>query len=82
MEETTAWIVALVGEHVHHGHANQCVISNIGMLDEIRNRIKDRYELEFSEQSVSTYSFGYRRYNNISDDRDVSLVVEAITIFK
>lgn len=23
------WIVALVGEHVHHGHANQCVISDI-----------------------------------------------------
>lgn len=75
------WIVALVGEHVHHGHSNQCVISDIDMLDDVRKTIKSSYGLEFSEQSASTYSIGYMRYENVSDDRDISLVVERLVMF-
>lgn len=81
MEKETMWIVALVGEHVHHGHANQCVISDLNMLDEVRDRIKNTYGLEFSEYSSSSYSLGYRKYDNISDDRDIALVVETINVF-
>lgn len=75
------WIVALVGEHVHHGHSNQCVISDIDMLDDVRKTIKSSYGLEFSEHNASSYSLGYRRYDNISDTRDISLVVETIDVF-
>lgn len=75
------WIVALVGEHVHHGHANQRVISDLSMLDEVRDHLKDTYGLEFSEHNASSYSLGYRRYDNISDTRDISLVVETINVF-
>lgn len=76
-----AWIVALVGEHVHHGHANQCVISDISKLDNVRKKIKEEHGLEFSEYDSSPSSMWWRKYANTSDARDISLLVERTFVF-
>jgi len=84
MKITSVWVVTLAGEHVHHGHSIEGVIEAIDDLHIIRKKIKETYEIEFeSESSASDYfRSSYRKYMNITDDRDIMLILEKVLIYQ
>lgn len=73
------YVVSLIGKHVHHNMSIQCVIRNLDILDKVRNNVLTSYGIEFEELSSHFYS-GYLRFDNITDDRDISLVVERVSV--
>ena len=51
----------------------------MGDLDKARDIIKEIHGVEFEELS-SRFFNGYWEFNNITDDRDITLVVERVDI--
>ena len=84
MKETFVWVVTLAGEQVHHGHSVQGVIETIDDLRIIREKIKETYKIEFeSENSASDdFKYFYQKYENITDDRDIMLVLERVVMYQ
>lgn len=78
MKTISVWVVTLAGEHVHHGHSVQGVIETANDLCIIREKIKETYGLEFESESSASDNFRsfYKKYDNITDDRNVMLVLE------
>lgn len=75
-----AYVVSLQGKNVLSGHSNQCLIEGMDELKDVRNLMKDKYNLEFTEFCTSFIGTGYQEFGNISDDRDITLVVERVEI--
>lgn len=77
-----AYVVYLWGKHVFSGHSNICLIESHSELDDVRKLVKERYNLEFSEYATESYgSFcGCVKFSNITDNRDITLIVERIDI--
>ena len=50
-------------------------------LDKVRDKIKERHNVEFEELS-SQFTYGYWKFDNISDNRDIYLVVERVDVIK
>lgn len=73
------YVVSLAGEYVHHGMSIQCVIKHIDDLDKVRTMIKERHSIEFEELSANFYN-GYWKFDNITDNRDIHLIVERVDI--
>ena len=84
MKTTSVWGVTLAGEHVHHGHSVQGVIETTDDLCIIREKIKEAYKLEFESEHSSYDDFKsfYRKYENITDDRDIMLVLERVNMYQ
>ena len=75
------WLISLVGTHVFHDQVNVCVTSDLKNQSKIRDFIKQEYGIESStdiKSSRDCFSF-YRCYSNITDDRNISLVIERIS---
>ena len=70
------YVVKLIGENVFHNSTIVCTITKKSNLDRVRVYIKQKYGVEFEEVSARS-CFGCR-YDNITDDRDISLVVENV----
>lgn len=83
MKEKSIWVVALAGKHVFHKYSLQGVVESISNIDAIRNRIKERCNIEFEsdDDAVQYHPESYRSYRNISDNRDITLVVERTTLY-
>lgn len=75
------YVVSLAGKHVFGHLSIQCVITRMSDLDKVRDKIKERHNVEF-EKLANTFACGYWQFDNISDNRDVYLVVERIDVLK
>ena len=84
MKITIVWVVTLAGEHVHHGHSVQGVIETIDDLCIIRKKVKEAYEIEFESANSARDEFEhfYQKYENITDDRDIMLVLERVLMYQ
>jgi hypothetical protein len=84
MKTTFVWVVTLAGEHVHHGHSVQGVIETIDDLRIIREKIKETYKIEFESENSARDDFrsAYRKYMNITDDRDIMLILERVSMYQ
>jgi hypothetical protein len=83
MKTKSIWVVSLAGEHVFHGHTTLGVIESISDLNIIREQVKDRHGILFTsdEDTVQYHASSYRSYNNVSDNRDITLVAERTTLY-
>lgn len=73
------YVVSLAGQHVHNEWSIQCVIQHIDNLDKVRAMIKERHSIEFEELSAKFYN-GYWKFDNITDNRDIYLIVERVDV--
>ena len=71
------YVVSLIGKDVFHDNTIVCTITRISHLDKIRIYIKQKYNVEF-ETLAADFTSGWLRFDNITDDRDISLVVENV----
>ena len=73
------YVVSLAGQSVFHNRGIQYVIKHIDDLDKVRAKIKEDYGIEFEELSSNYYN-GWWNFANITDDRDIHLIVERIDV--
>lgn len=70
------YVCSLIGDDVFHGHSIVGCISNISDLDKVREKIKANCGVEFEELASTFNNSGYLSFANITDRRDIYLVVE------
>lgn len=76
MTKKVCYVVSLVGSNVFHDSSTMCVIESLRQLALVRHMLFQKYATCFTEKATSLESFsGYWKYDNITDDRDISLVV-------
>lgn len=73
------YVVSLMGQSVFHDWGIQYVIKHIDDLDKVRTKIKENHGIEF-EEVTSNYYHGWWNFANITDDRDIHLIVERVDI--
>ena len=71
------YVVSLVGKHVFQENTIVCTITRMSNLDKIRVYIKQKHGIEFEELS-SNFTSSWWCFNNITDNRDISLIVENV----
>ena len=71
------YVVSLVGKNVFHDNTVVCTMTRISNLYKVRVYIKQKYNVEFETLS-SCFTSGWWRFNNVTDDRDISLIVESV----
>ena len=71
------YVVSLVGKHVFKGSTIVCTITRMSNLNKIRVYIKQKYGIEFEKPSYN-FTSGWWCFHNITDNRDISLVVENV----
>lgn len=74
-----AYICSVVGNDVYHNGVNIGIINSVNDLDKVRQIVKDKYGLEFEELS-SHFRDGWLLFSNVTDNRDVALLVERVNI--
>lgn len=74
------YTVSIEGTNVHHGRATLYVINNINDLDKARNMIKKYYFVEFEKSPSRSIDNFYWEYDNITDTRGITLVVERVDV--
>lgn len=73
------YVVSLVGKNVQCSHSIQCVIKRMDNLDKARTMIEKIHGIEFEKLS-SRFFNGYWEFGNITDDRNITLIVERIDV--
>lgn len=73
------YVVSLAGQSVFHNWDIQYVIKHIDNLDKVRTKIKENYGIEFEELSSNFYN-AWWMFDNVTDDRDIHLIVERVDI--
>lgn len=73
------YVVSLAGQSVFHNWGIQYAIKHIDNLDKVHTKIKENYGIEF-EELPSNYYNGWWNFANITDDRDIHLIVERVDI--
>lgn len=73
------YVVSLMGQSMFHNWGIQYVIKHIDNLDKVRTKIKENYGIEFEEYSFNFYN-GWWRFDNVTDDRDIHLIVERVDV--
>lgn len=71
----TIYIVTLEGNHVFHNQSFEGCINRFSDLPIIRDKIKEKYGIEFEKLSFKWIDGYYWQYDNITDDRDIKLMV-------
>ena len=71
------YVVSLIGKNVFKGSTIVCVITRISNLDKIRTYIKQKHGVEFEKRSAQ-FTPSWWKFDNITDDRDISLIVEHV----
>lgn len=74
-----AYVVSLAGKHVFHDWSIKCVIKHIDNLDKVRAMIKKNHDIEFEDKSSQSYN-GWWKFDNITDNRDIKLIVERVDV--
>lgn len=70
------YVVALAD---NHDYSVECIIKSMDDLDKARDFIKKYHGVEF-EEVPSRFTGGWWTFDNITDDRDITLVVERVYI--
>ena len=70
------YVFSIVGNNVFH-NGFIIVIKSVNDLDKVRQIVKDRHGIEF-EELASRFSSGWLKFANVTDDRDVALLVERV----
>lgn len=73
------YVVSLVGKHVFHGMDIKAVVKHIDDVDKVRTLIKENHGIEF-EKRTSRFYIDYWCFDNITDDRDIKLIVERVDV--
>ena len=73
----TMYVVSLIGKNVFHDNTIVCTITRMSNLDKIRVYIKQKYNIEFETLSAN-FTSDWWRFDNVTDDRDISLIVERV----
>ena len=68
---------SVVGKDVTNNSINLAIIKSVRYLDKVRQIAKDRYGIEF-EEYATLFSDGWLKYANITDNRDIALIVERV----
>ena len=71
------YVVSLTGKNVFHDNMIVCTITRMSNLSKIRNYIKQKYGIEF-EELAAYLTPDWCCFENVTDDRDISLVVENV----
>ena len=71
------YVVSLQGKGVFHDNVIVCTITRMSHLDKIRVYIKQKYNIEFETLSA-IFTSDWWCFNNITDNRDISLIVENV----
>ena len=71
------YVVSLVGKNVFQGNTIVCTITRMSNLDKIRIYIKQKHSIEFEKLSAN-FTSGWWCFKNITDNRDISLIVERV----
>ena len=71
------YVVSLVGKNIFHDNMIVCTITRMSNLSKVRNYIKQKYGIEFEERA-SYFTSGWWRFKNVTNDRNISLVVERV----
>lgn len=71
------YVVSLVGKKVFKGNTIVCTITRMSNLDKVRVYIKQKLGIEFEKLS-SNFTSSWWCFNNITDNRDISLIVENV----
>ena len=71
------YVVSLTGKNVFHDNIIVCTITRMSHLDKVRVYIKQKYGIEF-EELAAYLTPNWWHFDNITDDRDISLVVENV----
>ena len=71
------YVVSLIGKNVFHDNLIVCTITEMSNLSKVRNYIKQKYGIEF-EELAAYLTPDWWRFENVTDDRDISLVVENV----
>lgn len=71
------YVVSLQGKDVFHDNIIVCTITRMSHLDKIRVYIKQKYNIEFETLSA-IFTSSWWHFNNITDNRDISLIVENV----
>lgn len=74
------YVVSLVDEYISRDGSVQYVIGDMTHLDEVRNKIKQKYNIEFEEEPAYSTDDYYRFNDNA--DRYAHLIVKRINIIK
>ena len=72
-----AYVCSIVGNDVYNNSANIGLIDSVNDLDKVRQIVKDRHGLEF-EELASLFRDGWLKFSNVTDNRDVALLVERV----
>lgn len=72
-----AYVCSVIGNKVFNNRATIGIINSVRDLDKIRQIVKDRYGIEF-EKYANTHMDGWFEYSNVTDDRDITLLVERV----
>lgn len=70
-------LVSLTGRDCFCDRIHICVIHSLSFLDKVRELIKIKFGIEFTKQS-SKRIYDTTFFNNITDNRDITLEVEII----
>lgn len=71
------YVCSIVGNDVYNNSVNVGIIDSVRDLDKVRQIVKDRYGIEF-EELTSNFKIGWLRFSNVTDNRDVALLVERV----
>lgn len=71
------YVCSIVGNDVYNNSVNIGIIDSVNDLDKVRQIVKDKHDLEFEELS-SCFRDGWLRFSNVTDNRDVALLVERV----
>lgn len=72
-----AYVCSIVGNNVFHNGVIIGIIKHVDDLDKVRQIVKDRHGIEF-EELASCFCDGWLKFSNVTDDRDVALLVERV----
>ena len=73
------WIATLFGKNVFHGFVNVGVVKETGDIGLLQLKVEERYGIKFEQDNVHS-QFGYRIFDNATDDRDIRLVITVIDV--
>lgn len=73
----TCYVIYLWGDDVFSGMSLKKVITNVDMIDDAISSIAETYNLEFILFQGDT---SIQHYRNITDDRDISIIVEKMRL--
>ena len=73
------YVVSLAGKHVFHDWSVQYVIKHMDNIDKVRTIIEENYNVEF-EKLACRFTSNYWEFDNITDNRDIHLIVERIDV--